>query len=95
MIKYNIKKEIINDIVLYDKIMNYDTIRNNIVYKSKELVDIEVKAKEYYNTIIEKIRNNERGKKNDPDYKEQVKKRALERYYRIKEAKLNASISVS
>jgi hypothetical protein len=46
----------------------------------------------------EKIRNNEREKKkynNDPDYKEQVKKRSLERYYRIKEAKLNASISVS
>jgi hypothetical protein len=33
----------------------------------------------------EKIRNNERRRKkynNDPDYKEQVKKRALERYYR-------------
>ena len=46
----------------------------------------------------EKIRNNELEKKkdnNDPDYKEQVKKRALERYYRMKEAKLNASISVS
>jgi hypothetical protein len=46
----------------------------------------------------EKIRNNEREKKkynNDPDYKEQVKKRALDRYYRMKEAKLNASISVS
>ena len=45
----------------------------------------------------EKIRNNEREKKynNDPNYKEQVKKRALERYYRMKEAKLNASISVS
>ncbi len=46
----------------------------------------------------EKIRNNEREKNkynNDPNYKEQVKKRALERYYRIKEAKLNASISVS
>jgi hypothetical protein len=36
----------------------------------------------------EKIRNNEREEKkynNDPDYKEQVKKRALERYYRMKE----------
>ena len=46
----------------------------------------------------EKIRNNEREKNkynNDPDYKEQVKKRALERYYRMKEAKLNSSISVS
>jgi hypothetical protein len=46
----------------------------------------------------EKIRNNEREKKiynNDLDYKEQVKKRALERYYRMKEAKLNSSISVS
>ncbi len=47
---------------------------------------------------VEKIRNNEREKKkysSDPDYKEQVKKRALEQYYRLKEAKLNASISVS
>ncbi len=46
----------------------------------------------------EKIRNIEREKKkynNDPDYKEQVKKKALERYYRMKEAKSNASISVS
>ena len=46
----------------------------------------------------EKIRNNEREKNkynNDPDYKEQVKKRALERYYRMKEAKLMSSISVS
>jgi hypothetical protein len=46
----------------------------------------------------EKIRNNEREKSrynNDPNYKEQVKKRALERYYRMKEAKLNSSISVS
>lgn len=46
----------------------------------------------------EKIRNTEREKKkynNNPDYKEQVKKRALERYYRMKEAKLNSSISVS
>ena len=46
----------------------------------------------------EKNRNNELEKNrynNDPDYKEQVKKRALERYYRMKEAKLNSSISVS
>jgi len=46
----------------------------------------------------EKVRNNEREKKkynNDPDYKEQVKRRALERYYRMKEAKLIDSISVS
>jgi hypothetical protein len=46
----------------------------------------------------EKIRNNEREKtkyNNDPEYKEQVKKRALERYYRMKEAKLNASIFFS
>ncbi len=42
----------------------------------------------------EKVRNNEREKRkynNDPEYKEQVKKRALDRYYRMKEAKLNAS----
>ncbi len=47
---------------------------------------------------VKKIRNHEREKKkynNDPNYKEQVKKRALERYYRIKEATLNVSISVS
>jgi hypothetical protein len=46
----------------------------------------------------EKIRNNERegGKyNNDPNYKEQAKKRAYEQYYIMKEAKLNASISVS
>lgn len=46
----------------------------------------------------EKIRNNEREKNrynNDPEYREQIKKKALERYYRMKEAKLNSSISVS
>ena len=32
---------------------------------------------------------------NDPAYKERVKQRALDRYYRMKEAKLNPSISVS
>jgi hypothetical protein len=42
-------------------------------------------------------RNNERENiyNNDPDYKEQVKKRELDRYYRMDEAKLNAPISVS
>jgi hypothetical protein len=46
----------------------------------------------------EKIRNNEQEKNkynNGPNYKEQVKKLALEGYYLMKEAKLNASISVS
>ena len=46
----------------------------------------------------EKLRNNEREKNrynNDPEYREQIKKKALERYYRMKEAKLNSSISVS
>jgi hypothetical protein len=46
----------------------------------------------------DKIRNNEREKNkynNYPNYKEQVKKRALERSYCMKEAKLSASISVS
>ena len=46
----------------------------------------------------EKIRNNEREKNrynNVPDYKEQVKKLALEQYYCMKEAKLNSSIYVS
>ena len=48
----------------------------------------------------DKIRrlNNEREKtryNNDPAYKERVKQRALDRYYRMKEAKLNSSISVS
>ena len=46
----------------------------------------------------EKLRNNEREKNrynNDPEYREQIKKKALERYYRMKEAKLNSSIPVS
>ncbi len=45
----------------------------------------------------EKFRNNEREKpkyNNDPEYKEQIKKRASERYNRMKEAKLNISFSV-
>ncbi len=43
----------------------------------------------------EKVRNNEREEEKDPHYKKQVKKRAVDRYYRMKEAKLNVSISVS
>lgn len=46
----------------------------------------------------EKIKNNEREKaryNNDPAYRERVKQRALDRYYRMKEAKLNPTISVS
>ena len=79
MTKYNIKKEIINDIVLYDKIMNYDTIRNNILDKSKELADIEVKAKEYYNNIIQKIRNDDDtyGTYIIKDYLEEVEKKKI------------------
>ena len=46
----------------------------------------------------EKLRNNEREKNrynNDPEYREQIKKKALERYYRMKQEKLNSTISVS
>ena len=46
----------------------------------------------------EKIINNEREQaryNNDPEYRERVKQRALNRYYRMKETKANASISVS
>ena len=39
-----------------------------------------------------KIRNSERYR-NDPEYKENKKKYALERYYRLKEKALNASES--
>ena len=45
----------------------------------------------------EKIINNEREKArydNDREYRERVKQRALNRYYRIKETKANSSISV-
>jgi hypothetical protein len=46
----------------------------------------------------EKISNNLREKaryNNDPEYRERVKQRALNRYYRMKDAKANNSISVS
>ena len=46
----------------------------------------------------EKVRNNNREKTryaNDPEYKERVKAKALAHYYKMKEAKMNASISVS
>jgi hypothetical protein len=46
----------------------------------------------------EKITNNLREKaryNNDPEYRERVKQRALNRYYRMKDAKANNSISVS
>ena len=45
----------------------------------------------------EKIINNEREKaryKSDPEYRERVKQRALNRYYRMKETKANSSIFV-
>ena len=51
---------------------------------------------EYYEA--EKKRDNERMKAkyaNDPERREKVKQRALERYYRLKEAKMNSTISVS
>jgi hypothetical protein len=50
---------------------------------------------EYY--AQERIRDNERVKNlyhSNPDYKEKVKQQALARYYRLKEAKKNASIVV-
>ena len=46
----------------------------------------------------EKISNNLREKaryNNDPEYRERVKQRALNRYYRMKDAKANNTISVS
>ena len=46
----------------------------------------------------EKISNNLREKaryNNDPEYRERVKQRALNRYFRMKDAKANNSISVS
>jgi len=46
---------------------------------------------EYYEK--EKIKDNERMKQkyaNNPEYKEQVKKRALERYYRLKQEKMKS-----
>lgn len=46
----------------------------------------------------EKITNNLREKaryNNDPEYRERVKQRALNRYYRMKDAKANNTISVS
>ena len=46
----------------------------------------------------EKIINNEREKaryKNDPEYRERVKQRALNRYYQMKQTKANSSISVN
>jgi hypothetical protein len=42
------------------------------------------------NNLREKARYN-----NDPEYRERVKQRALNRYYRMKDAKANNSISVS
>ena len=46
----------------------------------------------------EKITNNLREKaryNNDTEYRERVKQRALNRYYRMKDAKANNTISVS
>ena len=45
----------------------------------------------------EKITNNERENaryNNDPEYRERVKQRALNRYYQMKQTKANSSISV-
>jgi hypothetical protein len=51
---------------------------------------------EYYEQ--ERIKDNERVKKlyhNNPEYREKVKQQALARYYKLKEAKANAPISVN
>ena len=51
---------------------------------------------EYYEK--ERIRDNEQVKKlyhNNPEYSEKVKQQALARYYKLKETKANASISVN
>ena len=50
---------------------------------------------EYYEK--ERIKDNERVKnlyQNNPEYREKVKQQALARYYKLKETKANASISV-
>ena len=51
---------------------------------------------EYYEK--ERIRDNEQVKKlyhNNPEQREKVKQQALARYYKMKETKANASISVN
>ena len=51
---------------------------------------------EYYEK--ERIKDNERVKKlyhNNPEYREKVKQQALARYYKSKDAKENAPISVN
>jgi hypothetical protein len=51
---------------------------------------------EYYEK--ERIKDNERVKnlyQNNPEYREKVKQQALARYYKLKETKANASISVN
>ena len=51
---------------------------------------------EYYKQ--ERIKDKERVKNlyhNNPEYREKVKQQALARYYRIKELKNNASVSVN
>ena len=50
---------------------------------------------EYY----EKEKSNDRGRiknlnHNNPEYREKVKQQALARYYRLKELKMNTSVSV-
>jgi hypothetical protein len=51
---------------------------------------------EYY--AQERVKDNERVKKlyqENPEYREKTKQQALARYYRNKEAKMNASVAVS
>ena len=51
---------------------------------------------EYYEK--ERIKDNERVKtlyQNNPEYREKFKQQALARYYKLKETKANASISVN
>jgi len=51
---------------------------------------------EYYEK--ERVKDNERVKSlyhNNPEYREKVKQQALARYYKSKETKANASISVN
>ena len=51
---------------------------------------------EYYSQ--ERVKDNERVKKlyqENPEYREKTKQQALARYYRNKEAKMNASVAVS
>lgn len=55
--------------------------REHPEYREKERVLLNERVKKLYNE--------------NPEYREKTKQNALNRYYRLKEAKMNSSISVS